>query len=988
MTDLVPGALHPLPEFETPLLQTPEGGEVQTISSGWRLALREFASNRLALVGLGVIVFFLLFSFVGPLVYHTNQSVVNALNSDLPPSGAHPLGTDDHGFDELGQMMVGGRAALEVGFFSGFISIVIGTLYGAISGLVGGLLDGLMMRIVDVLLSIPYLLIVLVLATKFSATVVELSLVLASFAWLVPARLVRGEVLTLRERDFVQAARVMGVSRARLVLRHLIPNALSVTIVNVTFLIADAIIALALLGFLGFGLQFPATSWGDMLGGAESELASGYWWLVWPVGACLVLVVLACNLVGDALRDALEVTDLSTHIRLSRSTVQAVGNVDVHIERGETVGLVGESGCGKSILGLSVLGLLPGGGHIVGGSIKVNGRELVGLPEHEMRRVRGNEVAMIFQDSQSSLNPTKTIGEQVAEPVRLHRGASGEEARDRALEVLELAGLPRPKERLKDYPHQLSGGLRQRVMIAIALSCEPKVLLADEPTTALDVTIQAQILALLDDLRDRLGMATLLVTHDMGVVAGRTSRINVMYAGRIVETADTLTLFTGMRHPYTQGLLAAIPRLESDNTKALVSIPGIPPDLANPPRGCRFAPRCRLATDKCREEEPPLTGSDGHLFACWHPVDGPIKTTERIVVPHDIAAREQSNGRSHLLEVSDVVREYPIRSGLLQRVKATVKAVSGVSIHLDAGETLGLVGESGCGKTTLGKMIVGVERPDQGRITLADREIFKLDGRELRRARRDLQMMFQDPYGSLDPRMRVNAILREPLIAQGIGSSQEQDRRVRALLDEVGLPVNALERYPHEFSGGQRQRIALARAVILEPKVIVADEPVSALDVSIRSQVLNLMKRLQAEHNMASIVISHDLAVVKYLADRIGVMYLGKLVEIGTGDDIYRRPAHPYTDALIKTIPLPDPRAERQKDGTGIRGELPSPIDPPSGCRFRTRCSRAQALCAEVVPELRAFGPTHRAACHFPLQTPQDVAEDSAASTASSSRAS
>ncbi len=684
--------------------------------------------------------------------------------------------------------------------------------------------------------------------------------------------------------------------------------------------------------------------------------------------------------------NALEVKDLSTHIQLSRSVVQAVGNVDISIATGETVGLVGESGSGKSIFSLSVLGLLPAGGKVVGGSIKVEGRELVELSERDLRRVRGNDVAMIFQDSQSSLNPTKSIGEQVSEPFRLHRGASKKEGYDRALEVLDLVGLPRPKERLADYPHQLSGGLRQRVMIAIALTCEPRVLLADEPTTALDVTIQAQILSVLDELKERLGMATLLVTHDMGVVAGRTERINVMYAGRLVETAPTDELFRAMRHPYTQALLGSIPKLDSDPTKALVTIPGIPPDLTNPPFGCRFAPRCPYATDQCREQEPPLSGEDPrHLFACWHPVDGPI--TKRPEIPGLARAKaavagptngSQTGGGgngsvNHLLSVEDVVREYPVTAGaLLQRKVASVKAVSGVTLHLDPGETFGLVGESGCGKTTLGKLIVGIEKPDGGRIALDGQEVFKLSGRELRRGRRDLQMMFQDPYASLDPRMRVSAILREPLKVQGVGSASEQRQQIGKMLDEVGLPLNALERYPHEFSGGQRQRIGLARALMLEPKVIVADEPVSALDVSIRSQVLNLMKRLQAEHQMASVVISHDLAVVKYLADRIGVMYLGKLVEVGSGEDIYLRPAHPYTEALIKTIPVPDPAAEKAKTEAGISGELPSPINPPSGCRFRTRCPRAQSLCSEVEPPLRSFGSGHSAACHFPLRTPED----------------
>lgn len=671
----------------------------------------------------------------------------------------------------------------------------------------------------------------------------------------------------------------------------------------------------------------------------------------------------------------LQVDDLSVDITLSRSVVHPVGNVSFSLEAGETLGLVGESGCGKSMTGLSLMRLLPNGGHVVSGSIKLDGQDLVNLNGTEIRKVRGNDIGMIFQDSLTSLNPTMTIGDQIAEPFQLHRSASKAEALDRAAEMLGMVGFPRPKEQLGTYPHQLSGGQRQRVMIAIALSCDPKVLIADEPTTALDVTIQAQILALLDDLKDRLGMAVLLITHDMGVVAGRADRVNVMYAGRIVETAPTSPLFKHMRHPYTQALLGSIPKLTQDPDIELFSIPGIPPDLVEPPPGCRFAPRCRYVSDTCVVNEPPLAGDDvDHAFACWHPVDGPAAVAVGVrrspIALESLPTAETDDPPVLVLE--RVVREYPITSGLiLRRQTASVKAVSDVSFSIRRGETFGLVGESGCGKTTLGKLVVSLETPDSGRVVFDGTDESSLSKRALRRFRRDIQMMFQDPIGSLDPRMRVGAVLREPMEIQGIGTRRTQDAVVRELLSEVGLPANAVERFPHEFSGGQRQRIGLARVLTLSPRLIVADEPVSALDVSIRSQVLNLMKRLQDTHGMTYLVISHDLAVIKYLSDRIGVMYLGKLVEIGSAEDIYERAVHHYTAGLIATIPEPDPDRERSKAMVPIKGELPSAVNPPTGCRFRTRCPAASDICAAEEPPLRPFGPGgHLAACHFPLRQP------------------
>jgi peptide/nickel transport system ATP-binding protein len=695
----------------------------------------------------------------------------------------------------------------------------------------------------------------------------------------------------------------------------------------------------------------------------------------------------------------LEVSGLSAEIRLRGATVHAVDGVSFTIDEGETLGLVGESGSGKTMLGTSLIRLLPPGGRIVAGQVLLEGRDLVQLSNAEMRKVRGNEIGMVFQDPMTSLDPTMPIGRQIAESVRQHQGVSRKAALDRAAEVLALVGMPRPAERLGDYPHQLSGGLRQRVMIAMALANEPRLLIADEPTTALDVTIQAQILDLIDGLRSRLRMAVILITHDLGVIAERADRTYVMYAGRIAEHAATARLFDGMRHPYTEALVASIPKVDQDARHRLYSIPGLPPELTSTMPGCRFAPRCRYAQADCREQDPPLEGPDpAHEFACFHPTDTSAADAEAIdelasaqaaaaaageqsaagaggqsaAVPGKRAALAASNGRP-LLVLQAVYKEFPITEGLLQRKTGSVKAVSDVTIEVRAGETFGLVGESGCGKTTIGRMMVALEQPTAGSVIFDGNNLGTLQTRQVRKLRSDLQLVFQDPYASLDPRMRVGAILREPLAIQAIGSRAEQRQRTEELLDEVGLSRSSVDRFPHEFSGGQRQRIGLARALALSPRLIVADEPVSALDVSIRSQILNLMKQLQADHALTYLVISHDLSVVRYMADRIGVMYLGRLVEIGTVADVYERTAHPYTAGLLSSIPVPNPHHKRAEGG-GITGELPSSLDPPSGCVFRTRCPRAQELCAEEIPPERSFGGEHRAACHFPLQTPAEPA--------------
>jgi len=677
----------------------------------------------------------------------------------------------------------------------------------------------------------------------------------------------------------------------------------------------------------------------------------------------------------------LQLRDLRTEFHLRHGSVVAVDGVSFDVDEGECVGVVGESGCGKSTTGLSIMRLLPNNGHLTGGSVTLLGRDLAPLDEHEMRSVRGDEVALIPQDPMTSLNPTMTIGRQISEGVLLHRDVSRAEARARALEVLRQVEMPQPEERLDQFPHELSGGLRQRVMIAMALACEPKLLIADEPTTALDVTIQAQILDLIDDLRQRLHMAVVLITHDMGVIAGRTDRVVVMYAGKVAEEAETGELFGRIRHPYSQALLASVPKLEQRRDERLLSIPGLPPDLSKAIVGCRFAPRCQFATEECRATEPPLTpdGSVGgvpHRFACFHPVDPDAGLP--VVEVHAPASASPGvvdgvPDGGPILEVTDLVKEFPVMAGgVFRRQVGSVKAVSGVNFTIRRGETFGLVGESGCGKTTIGRLLVALEKANSGSIRFEGLELADLRGRGLGGHRRDLQLMFQDPYASLDPRMRVGTIIREPLRVNKVGSGAEQEEKVRSLLDEVGLSRTSVVRYPHEFSGGQRQRIGLARALALDPKVIVADEPVSALDVSIQAQILNLMKDLQGRHGLTYLMISHDLAVVRYMADTIGVMYLGKIVELGPARAVYERSAHHYTLGLLNAVPVADVTVARERAAGRVRvaGELPSSMFPPKGCRFNTRCPAAQSRCFDEEPQMQQFGDGHQAACHFPLQTP------------------
>ena len=679
---------------------------------------------------------------------------------------------------------------------------------------------------------------------------------------------------------------------------------------------------------------------------------------------------------GGANAPLLEVQDLHVRFETSRGTVHAVDGISYTVNRGEVVAIVGESGCGKSVSSLAIMRLLAKNtARIPSGRILFEGRNLLALSEDDMRAVRGRDIAMIFQEPMTSLNPVLPIGQQIMEPLLIHLKMSEAQACARALELLRLVGITDGERRLEQYPHHLSGGMRQRVMIAIGLTCNPKLLIADEPTTALDVTIQAQILELMKDLSRRLDIALIIITHNLGVVARYADRVNVMYAARIIEQGTADDIFLRPCHPYTIGLMRSVPRLDLPRGHRLETIEGLPPDLRSPPAGCRFAPRCPYRVEVCSQDPPLREIGAAHRSACWRADEIAARTLVASASPAKPAASKAApdvavNGiaAEPLLVVDHLHKYFKIKAagaGFLSSKTAAVKAVDDVSFSIAAGETLGLVGESGCGKTTVGRTILKLEEPTAGAIRFAGVDITHHSAQGMREVRRKIQVIFQDPYSSLNPRMTVGQIIGEPLGVYRLVSNRKEEReRVEMLLGQVGLFSYMAERYPHELSGGQRQRVGIARALALEPDFIVCDEPVSALDVSIQGQIINLLDDLQARLNLSFLFIAHDLAVVRHISDRVAVMYLGRLVEIADRDEIYANPAHPYTKALLDAAPIPDPSIERARAPRALKGEIPSPLTPPSGCVFHTRCPIVGEECRREVPRARQIGTRHVVACH------------------------
>lgn len=699
---------------------------------------------------------------------------------------------------------------------------------------------------------------------------------------------------------------------------------------------------------------------------------------------------------GDARRKAsgassedtpvLEVENLSVTFPQRKSApVNAVRGVSYSVKKGEFLAIVGESGSGKSVSSTAVMGLLPSTAQI-SGDIRYKGESLIGKTDHELSRLRGSNIAMVFQDPLSALNPVHPVGKQIVEALLIHDPKMSKDAAwERAVELLRTVGIPDPENRANAFPHEYSGGMRQRAMIAIAIANNPDLIIADEPTTALDVTIQAQIMELLRKAQQLTGAAIVLITHDLGVVAGYADKVAVMYAGKLIETGTVDDIFYRPRMPYTIGLLRSVPNVFTAGKERLVPLEGKPPQLNALPPGCPFADRCPIAVDACLTAEPELEevhgekleadtpiGTEGHFAACIRSDEieaGTLKAPEIFPRPEPVEAVDRS-GTSEVLKVTDLVKHFPLTKGaVFRRRVGTVRAVDGISFTLHSGQTLGLVGESGCGKSTAVTQVMEMKKPQAGSIVINGVDIEEATAAQRRTMRKDVQIVFQNPSAALDPRLPVLDIVGEPLTAHRV-PAKEREKRVGDMLELVGLDRDMAGRYPHEFSGGQKQRIGIARALITDPKVLVLDEPVSALDVSIQAGVINLLEDLRDRLDLSYVFVAHDLAVVRQISDIIAVMYLGRIIEYGPVADVYENPKHPYTRALISAVPVPDPEVESNRSQVLLEGDLPAPTQEFTGCAFVSRCplfklldADAQAKCRQIRPELQQLGES-AAACH------------------------
>ena len=841
------------------------GKDVQQGNSLWSDSWHRLKANTMAMIGLGFLIILIIISILTPLIAPYGYETQNLSLSATPPSKQHWLGTDTLGRDLLTRIMYGGRISLLVGFAATAVSLVVGVLWGTTAGYIGGRVDSVMMRIVDILYALPFMIFVILLMVIFGQSFILIFLAIGLIEWLTMARIVRAEVHSLKQQNFVKAATVTGLSTWQIICRHLIPNILGPVIVYVTLTIPGVMLFEAFLSFLGLGIQPPQSSWGVLISTGVETMEEYPWLLIFP-GVLLSMTLFALNFLGDGLRDALDptsapmsspriiqssgplimdkdtlldVNDLTVSFETNRNSTTAITGLGFKLHKGETLGIVGESGSGKSVTCYSVMGLLANNARIISGEIWLNTQDqgpmnIILANQKQMRSIRGKQIGMIFQDPMTSLNPYQRVGQQIMEPVLLHTEISRSEARQRSIELLDEVGIPNPRMRVDQYPHEFSGGMRQRVMIAMALITQPQILIADEPTSALDSIVQLQILDLIKQLQQNRNIAVIFVSHDLAVIKKVAHRTIVMRKGVAVEQGTTVQVFNQPSHQYSQQLVDSI--------------------LAE----AKPEKYCQVTTQDTNINKP-------------------------------------------LLDIRNL--NLAFSSG-----KNTVIAVDNLSLKINQGEVLGLVGQSGSGKTSLSHAILRLQRIDSGDIIFDSNPIQSLNKNQLKPIRKNIQLIFQDPYSSLNPRMSAYHIIAEPLIHHQICHTKSEIKaRVFQLMEEVGLLTSWANKYPHEFSGGQRQRIAIARAVASEPKLIVADEPVSALDVTVQSQILELLLDLVKYKNLTMMFISHDMSVVRFICDRVVVMHNGKVVESGDTESIFNTPEQPYTRQLISCSNLAEP---------------------------------------------------------------------------------
>lgn len=966
-----------------------------------RINLKDLFRRPASATGTAIFLLFVTLAIFGPLLTPFTATEQTLSAARQAPSALHFFGTDHLGRDIFSRVIIGSRSILGLAGLGTLLAVISGTFFGLISGYRGGWLDEITMRFFDSLLAIPALLLALLLLGTVGPSRNSILIVIVIVYTPIVARVVRSEVLSTKTRGFVEAAQLQGESTFNILFREILPAALPALTVEASLRFSYAIFLVASLGFLGVGVQPPTPDWGLMVNEARNYVRLTPWSLFFPAAAISTLVI-GVNLMADGLKRILQATttvpapkvkreripitdgassvlniqDLTVSYFRNGHWLDAVRDVSLKLSAGEVYGIVGESGSGKSTLALAIMRYLKENGSVRRGDILFEGHALLDLSPSEMEKVWGARANLVPQDPFLSLNPSLKVGEQIAEALRHHQQLPSPDARKRTLELLNDVRLPDPDRVADSYPHQLSGGMQQRVMIAMAFATDPTLLILDEPTTALDVTTEAAILDLLRDLMAEHNTATLYVSHNLGVIARISDRVAVLYAGELVEDASTEDIYRHPLHPYTQGLLDSVPR--AGHTKSMRQLPamsGSIPPLDALPSGCIFAPRCPLAIELCHAERPPLeTPLPGRSIRChrWEEILNGLTEPE---APLTIA----KNGNGHkktpqpavpVLSLENLKQHFPVRRTLgdllTRRPQQWVKAVDGVSLDIQHGKTLGLVGESGSGKTTLSRAVMALAEKTDGNIALLDVPLSsKLNHRPMNILKK-LQMVFQSPEEALNPYLTIGQTLSRPLTVL-LGQSKDEAREnVAQLLKMVRLPENFAERLPGQLSGGEKQRVAIARAFAANPDLVVCDEPVSALDVSVQAAILNLLNDLQREKQSAYLFISHDLAVVSYLADEIAVIYLGQLVEIGKTEDVLKPPYHPYTEALLSAIPQPDPTA--YQDTIRLEGNIPSPTDIPSGCRFHTRCPLVlESLCHREEPPWQETESGDKIRCHIPL---------------------